>query len=101
MPFPPIPVALRQVPRTASFKYSKPSLLPLRETNLTSTFQIWDSESGLSLETLKGHTAAVLDIQFSSDGAYFASAAEDRLVKVWSASTLEEVMTFTGKYLKH
>ena len=50
----------------------------------------------MSLETLEGHTAPVLDIKFSPDGKYIATAAEDKLVKIWSASSLQEIATLTG-----
>lgn len=41
------------------------------------------------LTTLKGHTGHVLDIDFSSNGKYLASCAEDRTVLLWCVKDLE------------
>ncbi|XP_006824394.2 transducin beta-like protein 2, partial [Saccoglossus kowalevskii] len=40
--------------------------------------------------TLKGHAANIVDIDFSINGKYLASAAEDRTVRVWSVKEFKE-----------
>ena len=39
------------------------------------TVQVWDARTGKSLRGLKGHTRALEDVAFSSDGARLASVA--------------------------
>jgi hypothetical protein len=57
------------------------------------TVRLWDVASGTELRTLKGHTAAVLSVAFSPDGARLATASEDRTAKVWDALTGHELRT--------
>ena len=58
--------------------------------------KIWNSQTGLGIETLTGHTAAILDLKFSADGKYLASAAEDKLVKIWKTATFAQAIELLG-----
>jgi WD40 repeat protein/serine/threonine protein kinase len=45
--------------------------------------------------TLRGHTAEVSAVAFSSDGRHLASASHDRTVRVWDVTTGDVVRTLT------
>ncbi|MCH7799304.1 MAG: protein kinase [Planctomycetes bacterium] len=49
-----------------------------------------------SVATLRGHTAYVLSVAFSPDGARLATGSGDNTVKLWDAATGEEIMTLRG-----
>ena len=47
------------------------------------------------MRILKGHTAAVLDLEFSPDGKYIASGSRDNTVKLWNLEG-KAIATFQG-----
>jgi len=60
-------------------------------------WKLWDVASGnLELESPEAHTDTVSDFAFSPDGEHFASAATDRMVKVWTTRNGELETTFEG-----
>ena len=45
---------------------------------------------------IKGHVDVVLDVAYSPDGKYLASASSDGMVKVWDVQTGQELFTIRG-----
>ena len=46
--------------------------------------KLWDANTGEILRTLEGHSLGVSDIAWSFDGAYIASASDDKTIRIWS-----------------
>jgi WD40 repeat protein len=56
----------------------------------------WWRLSHRELQTLEGHTGAVVAVSFSPDGRRLASASHDGSVKVWDAQAGQELLTLRG-----
>jgi len=52
-----------------------------------STANVWDAVSGSLLLDLKGHSAKISTVQFSSDGLKIVTASMDNTAKVWDAQS--------------
>lgn len=57
---------------------------------------IWDISSGRRLIELTGHSGGVVDVVFSPDGTFVATASDDLTGKIWDASSGEELGTLAG-----
>ena len=51
--------------------------------NKEGTIMLFDLVTGRKITTLQGHQGWVLSLDFSPDGKYLYSGAEDKIVKVW------------------
>ena len=49
-----------------------------------SSLQVWNASTGVEIGELRGHTATVLSVAFSSDNTQIASGSLDKSVQVWS-----------------
>ena len=52
-----------------------------------------DTESGIELPPLRGHTQAVFDVAFSPDGQRIVTCSLDQTARVWDAATGAELVT--------
>jgi len=57
--------------------------------------QVWDSSSGRTLLTYRGHSDIVNSVAWSPDGKTLASASDDT-VQVWDASSGHTLLTYRG-----
>jgi WD40 repeat protein len=59
--------------------------------NETATAAIWDAATGRKLLTLRGHVGAVMDVTFSHNGRWLATASLDGTAIIWDAQTGERL----------
>ena len=57
---------------------------------------VWDVATGKETLTLKGHTASVVSVAFSPDGARVASTSTDMTLKVWDVATGRDPLRLDG-----
>ena len=64
------------------------------------TIRIWWGNNGSFVREIKGHTGAVLDVEYSPDGTMLASASEDNMVKLWDSTNGDLIRNVTtcGNY---
>jgi WD40 repeat protein/serine/threonine protein kinase len=55
--------------------------------------KIWNSRTGIVVQTLKAHEGSVACVAFHPDGKHVASTGSDRKVKVWDLTTEREVFS--------
>jgi WD40 repeat protein len=60
------------------------------------TLKIWDTDTGIELRTLTGHTGYVHAAAIAPDGLTAISASEDNTLKIWDTETGRELQTLTG-----
>ena len=68
-----------------------PSLNQLASAGGGKDITIWDLDSSCPILTLKGHSAAVYEVCYSSDGTQLASRSYDKSVIVWDSATGAEI----------
>jgi len=65
-------------------------------TGLHDDITIFDALTGSHTAVLSGHTASVMCLAFSSDGALLVSGGHDNTIKLWDVQTGGVVKTFHG-----
>ena len=58
--------------------------------------ELWQTDPGVHLFTLKGHTGAVSEYTFSPDSKILASGGEDAAIILWDIKTGNQLATLTG-----
>ncbi|RAV99182.1 nSTAND1 domain-containing NTPase [Pseudochryseolinea flava] len=56
----------------------------------TGIVKIYDSQSGMVIRTLSGHTSAIEQIVFNHAGSFMATASKDKTVRLWNLNRLKE-----------
>lgn len=49
--------------------------------------RLWDTDSGVLLHTLEGHTATLQAVALSTDGSVLATGSTDGTAKLWDTAT--------------
>ncbi|KPI89256.1 hypothetical protein ABL78_1589 [Leptomonas seymouri] len=75
-----------------------PESSPLHRAVVTNSkdVRLYASDGCVSTQTLRGHSDIVLSCAVSSDGAWIATGAKDKEVRVWSSETCETVVRGVG-----
>ncbi len=53
--------------------------------------QVWDTETGKLLSTLRGHTGRVTSVAFDTKGDKIVSGSEDKTVRIWDSESGAEL----------
>ena len=63
------------------------------------TVKVWDYETGVSIQTLRGHAGWIRGCAVSSDGRLAVSASHDHEAKLWNLEGYEEVRVLNARVL--
>lgn len=69
----------------------------LLSAGLDGACKIWSLEQKKCMRTYIGHSAAVRDVQFNSDGSKFVSASFDRYLRLWDVESGKVLGTYTNR----
>ena len=69
----------------------------LLSARLDGKCKVWSIAEKQVMRTCNGHSAAVRDVQFNSDGSKFVSASFDRYLRLWNTETGQVLQTFTNR----
>ena len=58
--------------------------------------KIWEVDTGLPVQSLRGHTSSVNSVAFSPDSQWLASGSRDRSIKLWDVYSGQEIRTLEG-----
>lgn len=56
--------------------------------------EVWDTNSGNTVQTYNGHTLPVYSVKWSPDGSRIVSAGADKTAQVWNASTAAPIVSY-------
>lgn len=59
--------------------------------------RIWDASTRKLLKTLEGHTGAIRELAFSSDGAELASVGADHVLRIWNVAEGRTEKVYVGR----
>jgi len=59
------------------------------------TIREWNTDTGECVQEIKAHDGAINDMQFSADGIFIITSSSDNTAKLWDASTLNHLKTYT------
>jgi WD40 repeat protein len=57
---------------------------------------VWEAETAICAQSLKGHQASVNSVAFSADSQWLASGSRDRTIKLWDVDGRHELKTLYG-----
>ncbi|MCB9854211.1 MAG: serine/threonine protein kinase [Phycisphaerales bacterium] len=58
---------------------------------------VWDLGTNSHIGTLRGHSGrSVWDIAFSPDGSRIVTAGDDQVIRIWDATTMDEIVQLRG-----
>jgi WD40 repeat protein len=81
------------IPQTAGEDVTTLSFSPdgrrLASAGFDAKVKVWDTETGLELLTLAGHTSWIWKMHFSPDGLRILSCGRDRTLRIWDGRPLE------------
>lgn len=60
------------------------------------TLQLWDTSTGESIATLKGHRFSVSEVAVSQDSKYALSSSFDQTLRLWDMATKKTIHTLEG-----
>jgi WD40 repeat protein len=56
----------------------------------TGVVKIFDSQTGMVIRILSGHTSSIEQIRFNHTGSFMATASKDKTVRLWNINRLKE-----------
>ena len=66
-----------------------PSNTLIASCSRDTTIRIWNNNASAHSSVLKGHSAPIKSVEFNNDGKLLVSAADDKLVKIWSVEDMK------------